>query len=294
MSRFATRDAAQHFRYLMKLTRRTFLKMGVPAAAAGLGAAGYSTLVEPHRLSLERVATRIPHLPAALEGFRIAVLSDFHLHPFTKIGLVQEAVRLANSLKPDLAVLRGDYVDATADAIHELAPELAKLNARLGIFGVLGNHDYWEGAEIVRNGLTKAGIHVFENSGLSLPVGGGELFLAGLETVWGGGNPDITHALENRRGDTPTILLMHEPDYADIAAADGRISLQLSGHSHGGQVRLPFVGALELPSWGRNYDHGLYRVGEMQLYTNRGIGVVDIPVRFNCPPEVTEITLHRG
>ena len=92
----------------------------------------------------------------------------------------------------------------------------------------------------------------------------------------------------------PVVLLVHEPDFADTVAADGRIALQLSGHSHGGQVRLPGIGALQLPSWGRRYDHGLYRLQEMHLYTNRGLGVADIPVRFNCPPEVTEITLRRA
>lgn len=277
----------------MKLTRRTFLKYGVSGIAAGFGGVAYSTLVEPQRLSIERVSTRLPNLPASLEGFRIAVLSDFHLHPFTKIDHVQEAVRLANTLQPDLAVLLGDYVDASVDAIHELAPELARLNARFGIFGVLGNHDHWKGPEIVRRALRKAGISVLQNSGVPLTVGRSELFLAGLESVWSG-HPNIAAALADRRGDAPTILLMHEPDYADTAAGDGRISLQLSGHSHGGQVRLPLIGALQLPSWGRRYDLGLYHLRDMLLYTNRGIGMVDIPVRFNCLPEITEITLRRA
>jgi predicted MPP superfamily phosphohydrolase len=278
----------------MKLTRRRLLKFGFPTLAAGFGAAGaYSALVEPHRLSLERVAARLPKLPAALEGFRIAVLSDFHLHPFTKIDHVQETVRLANGLRPDLSVLLGDYVDATVDAIHELAPELGRLNARCGVFGILGNHDYWKGAKVVIGALEKAGISVLENSGVPLTVEGSTLYLAGLESAWAG-RPDISQALATRRGDLPTILLAHEPDYADRAVRDGRIALQLSGHSHGGQVRLPGIGALQLPSWGRRYDHGLYHLGNMQLYTNRGIGLVKLPVRFNCPPEVTEITLQRG
>lgn len=276
----------------MKITRRTLLKYGIPGIATGLGGLAYSTLIEPHRLSLERVATRLPNLLAALEGFRIAVLSDFHLHPFTQINHVQDAVRLANSLQPDLVVLLGDYVDATVEAIHELAPELARLNARLGVFGVLGNHDHWKGAEIVRRALESSGISVFQNSGVALTVGQAELFLAGLESACG--HPDIGRTLADRRGDAPTILLVHEPDYADKSASDGRVSLQLSGHSHGGQVRLPYIGALELPTWGRRYDHGFYRIRDMALYTNRGIGLVDIPVRFNCPPEITEITLCRA
>jgi predicted MPP superfamily phosphohydrolase len=272
----------------MKITRRQLLKFGIPTVLGGLG---YSTLIEPHQLSLERVTAPIVNLHSALEGLRIAVLTDFHLQPFTKIDHVQAAVRMTNDLKPDLIVLLGDYVDSTVEAIHELAPTLGQLNARLGVFGILGNHDYWKGESIVRDALGKAGIYVFKNSGVSLPVGQGELFLGGLESAWAG-RPNISKALENRRGNTPTVMLVHEPDYADKTAADGR-ALQLSGHSHGGQVRLPLIGALELPSWGRRYDHGLYHLREMLLYTNRGIGLVEFPVRFNCPPEITEITLCR-
>ena len=233
---------------------------------------------------------RLPGLPAAFDGLRIAILSDFHLHPFTKIAQVQDAVRLANHLQPDLVVLLGDYVDATVEAIDELAPELSRLNARLGVFGVLGNHDHWKGAKVVHRALQSSGIGMLRNSGVSLNIGRSEIFLAGLESAWSG-HPDINAALEDRSEEAPTIVLIHEPDYADTSASDARISLQLSGHSHGGQVRLPLIGALELPSWGRRYDHGLYRLRDMLLYTNRGIGLVDIPVRFNCPPEVTEVTL---
>lgn len=274
----------------MKLTRRTFLKYGLPGIAVWLGGISYSTLVEPQRLSLERVAAHLPKLPAALDGFRIAVLSDFHLHPFTKIDHIQNAVQLANNLRPDLTVLLGDYVDATVEAIHELAPELARLNARSGVFAVLGNHDHWKGSNVVRSALLHSGIAVLQNSGVALTVGQSELLLAGLESAWAG-HPDMNSALRDRRRDVPTVLI-HEPDYADTSAADGRISLQLSGHSHGGHVRLPLIGALELPNWGRRYDHGLYQLRDMLLYTNRGIGLVDIPVRFNCTPEVTEITLR--
>ncbi len=275
----------------MKFSRRTFLKIGLSGIAAGVAGVGYSAFVEPQRISLERVSMSLPKLPSAFDGFKIAVLSDFHLHPFTTIELIREAVALANGLQPDLVVLLGDYVDASAEAIHELAPELATLNARFGVFGVLGNHDHWKGAKIVRRALRNSGIAMLENSGIPLTIGRSALFLAGLESAWCG-RPDINAALQDRRGDIPTILLIHEPDYADTSATDGRIALQLSGHSHGGQVRLPFIGALELPSWGRRYDHGLYHLREMLLYTNRGIGLVDIPVRFNCPPEVTEITLR--
>jgi predicted MPP superfamily phosphohydrolase len=276
----------------MQLTRKTFLKTGAAGIAAVMTGAAYSTFVEPNRLSLERVITRIPHLPTALEGLRIAILSDFHLHPFTTLSHIQDAINLANSLKPDLTVLLGDYVDSDSNAIYELTPALNTLNARLGLYGILGNHDHWSGGSLVNKVLLDAGIPVLKNSGIPLAVASHTLFLAGIDSVWAA-HPDLNLALARCPAGTPAILLAHEPDYADYAAADGRISLQLSGHSHGGQVRVPGIGAIRLPRWGRKYDQGLYRVGNMGLYTTRGIGLLGggLPIRINCPPEVTEVTL---
>lgn len=276
-----------------KITRRTLLKTGAAGLAAALGGLGYSTLVEPHRISIDRVTMRLPNLPAGLEGFRIAVLSDFHLYPFTKIEHVREAVQLANGLKPDLTVMLGDFVDATVDAIDELAPALAQLNATHGLFGVLGNHDHWKGETTVLRTLKAHGIGMLQNQGAAITVGQDELFVAGLDSAWAG-VPNIDVALRHRRGNPTTLVLVHEPDFADRAARDGRIALQLSGHSHGGQVRLPGIGAPQLPPWGRRYDCGAYQIRDMQVYTNRGIGLCDLPIRFNCPPEVTELTLLRA
>jgi len=274
----------------VKLTRRKFLKGGSTAILAGLAGLGYGNAIEPHTLSLERHTIKLPRLPSALEGLRIVVLSDFHLQPFTQLPHIQKAIHLADSLRPDLVVFLGDYVDSTVDAIHDLAPALGQINSRFGSFGVLGNHDHWKGARIVTDALTHSGISVLRSKGTSISCGGAKLFLAGIDSIWAG-RPDLNTALADHRSNAPVVLLVHEPDYGDIAAEDGRIALQLSGHSHGGQIRVPFLGALQLPSWGKRYDQGLYRVKEMALYTNRGIGVVDIPLRINCPPEVTELTL---
>ena len=258
---------------------------------AGFAGLGYGSGVEPETISIERQEIKISRLPSALEGLRIAVLSDFHLQPFTQLPHIQRAIAHSNSLRPDLVVLLGDYVDATVDSIEELAPALSQLNARLGIWGVLGNHDHWKGAGIVQEVLEKQGIGLLRNRGISMNCGGGELFLAGIDSVWAGpANLDLV--LAERRTTAPVVLLAHEPDFGDVAAADGRIALQLSGHSHGGQVRLPFIGALQLPCYGKRYDQGYYRIKNMALYTNRGLGVVDVPIRINCPPEVTEITLR--
>ena len=289
--------AVQMGRNHRKVNRRTFLKLfGAGTISSGLTALGgyqYVTAIEPSWLDVERVTIPLGHLPSALEGFKIVVLSDFHLYPFTRIDLVRKAVSIANGLKPDLIALLGDYVLERADAIFELAPVLAQLDARYGLFAILGNHDYWTDVRTVRAGLRKAGLPLLTNEGITLSVGQESIYLAGLDDGWSG-QPDMQAALDGLPSGLASILLMHEPDFADTFALDRRNALQLSGHSHGGQVRVPGVGALILPRFARKYDAGLYKVRDMWLYTTRGIGVVGLPVRFRCRPEVTELTLVGG
>ena len=257
---------------------------------ATTGGAAYSRLLEPRWLSVERVSLTLSNLPTAATGLKIVQMSDFHLHPYTQIDTIREAIAVVNDLRPDLVVLTGDFVLSRADAIFELAPVLAQVNPTHGIYACLGNHDLWTREQVVQQGLKAAGIEVLRNRGV--PIGGAAdwLYLAGLDDGWSG-KPDLAQALSARRGDRPVILLAHEPDQADRIARDGRVALQLSGHSHGGQVRVPGIGALQLPYLGQKYDMGLYHIGDMRLYTNRGPGVIGPPVRFNCRPEITEITL---
>ncbi len=260
------------------------------SGVAALITSQYSFRIETQWLQLERITIPVKHLGSSFDGFKIALLSDFHLYPHTEIELIQRAVDMANDLKPDLVALLGDYVLDEVDSIFELAPALARLNARHGVFSVLGNHDHWRGGRTVRRGLEESGLPVLNNSGLTLSRGKDRIYLAGLDDGWVR-RSNLSQALEKQPQGVPTILLMHEPDFADTFSADGRISLQLSAHSHGGQVRFPGIGAPVLPPYGRRYDQGLYQVQDMWLYTNRGIGVTNPPVRFNCRPEVTEITL---
>lgn len=276
-----------------RLNRRKLLKLlGYNALGAGAGLAGlyhYASNIEVERLRLERATIPIDGLPSALEGFKIALLADFHLYPHTRLELIEEAVRLANSLKPDLTLLGGDYVLKTANSIFDLAPALARLDAVHGVFCILGNHDHWRGLDVVSQGLKSSGLPVLRNRGLTLKIGRRNLYLAGVDDGWAG-RSDLAAALEGLPDGAPCIVLMHEPDFADPFSADPRISLQLSGHSHGGQVRFPLIGSPFLPPYGRKYDKGLYRVGGMPLFTTVGIGVT-VPLRLNCPPEVAEITL---
>ncbi len=277
----------------MNIHRREFLKiaaLALTSAATARASYEYGSRVEATWPLVEQVQVPLKNLPTALDGYKIVQLSDIHLHPFTQIEFVQEIVALVNNLKPNLVVLTGDYVLQQADSIFELAPVLARLKADAGVFVSLGNHDWWTNVAVVKQGFSEVGLMVLQNKGVTLGTGRARLYLAGLDDGWSG-HPDLKVTLADAPAQIPIIMLMHEPDFADTLANDGRISLQLSGHTHGGQVRLPGVGALILPHLGRKYASGLYRVKEMWLYTNRGIGVVGPPVRFNCRPEITELIL---
>ncbi|TEU01397.1 MAG: metallophosphoesterase [Anaerolineales bacterium] len=279
----------------IKITRRGFLK-AVGATTLGLGISGlagygYVFYVEPRWLSIERIDVPIYGLPEAFDGFKIVCMSDFHLHPYTQIDFIERAISTANELAPDVVCLLGDYVFEGADSIYELAPVLAELESTYGVFAVLGNHDLWTDAAIVRSGLEAVGIRVLVNESVPLRLGGDNLILAGLDDGWSG-EPDLSLALEGSPQGSPVIMMLHEPDFADHYARDGRVRLQLSGHTHGGQVRIPGLGGPFRPEYGRKYDDGLVEIEGMWLYTTRGIGVIGPPARFNCRPEITEITLQ--
>ncbi len=239
------------------MDRRTLLKIlgysTVGSGVAAFGAYRYGTHIETEWLQTERVTIPVKHLGSSFDGFKIVHMSDFHLHPHTQIELIKRAVSTTNSLKPDLIALTGDFVSgqrsSDSEAMFELAPTLSKLNAKHGVFAVLGNHEYWTNKNIVLTALKESGLPVLINSGLALNIGQQMLYLAGLDDGWMG-HPDLAKAVEKRPGKVPTILLVHEPDFADAFSTDGTVSLQLSGHSHGGQIRLPGIGALVLPPHG--------------------------------------------
>ena len=241
----------------------------------------------------EFVEIPVKNLPPALEGFTIVQLTDMHLRPYTQVEHIQRAVEKTNALKPDLVVLTGDYVWHDEEDILDLVPVLAHLNARHGVFAVMGNHDIKTDARLIEETFVRNGIPVLRNEGLDIQYGSGILHLAGIDDGWLG-KPDIKTTLDKLRGNKPVVLLAHEPDMIDWYANDPRISLQLSGHTHGGHVQVspgkPFI----RPFLGRKYVQGLYRVNESWVYTSRGIGTTGVPLRRNCSPEITHITLVAG
>ena len=262
-------------------------------AAAGLsacGGLGYTALVEPRWLALERVDVPLPNLFSRLDGFTIVQLSDLHRGPVMRQEDVAQAVELALQQAADLVVLTGDYVSGSADYASSCAETLSPLVNSGKVLACLGNHDHWTDATSVAGALTDAGITVLRNAAREVADG---LWVAAVDDVWEE-HADLDKALEEVPVGATVLLLAHEPDYADDVATDGRVSLQLSGHSHGGQVRLPIFGPSVLPYLAKKYHTGRYRVGSMWLYVNRGTGMVVPPVRFNCRPEVTQLRLVRG
>ncbi len=279
-----------------RVTRRRFLKlMGVLSVTAGMSAAGaaYGFNVEPNQLQVERVTIPLMRLPGAFDGVTIAQLSDLHYGPYVSAEHIAQAVQQTNALQPDAIVLTGDLVNMSWRYIQPCMEIIAKLEAPLGVFAVLGNHDYWIGhLELMLASLKKTDIRLLRNQAAPLTRARATMYLVGIDDLWQK-LADLRRALTNVPHNACKIALMHEPDFADVAA-QAEIDLQLSGHSHGGQVRLPFFGPLVLPKYGEKYPMGLARVGNFtQVYTTRGVGVLPPAVRLNCPPEITLLTLTR-
>lgn len=269
------------------------IQRGGTTAAAALGAAGlagtlYATLLEPASPRLEYINITPANLPAELDGLRIGHLSDLHLgHPHARANTRWAVEQLVRE-RPDLIVMTGDFVSFAA-AIAELPKLLAPLRAPLGIYAVPGNHDYWEGLDVIRESLAPLGIEFLVNSGQTLVWRGMPFYIAGVDDIWDG-QPDFDATFAIRPANLFTLLLAHAPDLADIAAGYG-VNVQFSGHTHGGHLRLPLLGSFCLPFYGVRYPAGFEQVGAMQLYVSRGLG--GMPLRFGCPPEATIVTLTR-
>lgn len=282
----------------LPISRRNFIRLAAGAGVVALGAD--SVLIEPNRPRLVRKEIRLRRWPSHLDGFSIALLSDFHYDPYFSIHPIRSAITTVNALNPDLVVLTGDFVSMPFFGEHEpgaaaaepCAELLRNLQCRRGLWAVLGNHDAFTDPDRVTSALRTQGIRVLSNESVPIEGNAARFWLAGVDDVLGK-TADLEKTLHDIPSGEATVLLAHEPDYADRAARHA-VDLQLSGHSHGGQVRFPLLGPLYLPDLARKYISGLYRIGDLTLYTNPGIGTITIPVRFNCPPEVTLLTLRQG
>jgi uncharacterized protein len=266
--------------------RRAVLRM-LTAAGIGVmaGGAAHGFLYERHRLGVTRASLPVSGLPRALDGLRVVMLTDLHLSPSVPREDIDEAVKLAMAEKPDLIVLGGDYISFMDRGYAAPCAEvLAPLSAPFGIFAVLGNHD--DDVEMPR-ALERKGIEVLRDARTTVPIRGERLDFVGIR-FWTRATVDLARLLKGA-GST-TVLLAHDPRRLQQAAALN-IPLMLSGHTHGGQIVLPGVGAIAAKKF--PVEQGMERRENTTIFVSRGIGTVYVPCRINCPPEVAVLTLQR-
>jgi len=278
-----------------QVSRRSFLKAAVFAAG---GFALYAGEIERHWADVREVKIRLGNLPEAFRGFRIAHMADFHYGEYSEPTFIRSVVRRVNALRPDMIALTGDFVSSgpmvrriSVDFAYHCADLLERLECPRR-FASMGNHDVLVGRLDVTDALASRGIPVLHNDAVPIEKDGARIWLAGVADTIVGTDADLSAAIPRGRkaASEPLILMAHEPDYADQVVGSG-VDLMLSGHTHGGQVRIPFLPPMNLPPMGRKYVEGHFSLGGLQLYVTRGIGTVGVPFRFRCPPEITLITL---
>lgn len=284
------------------VSRRAFLaQAGAGATLAASGGLGvYSTWLEPSQLRVRRYTVAIPDLPEGLDGMRIVHLSDTHYGPYNALNQIEQAIEAANSLQGDLVVLTGDYVHFTPSSVETGIGVLSSLKAKYGTVAVLGNHEHWEGAAYCRRTFQRTGIPLLDNDRIFLSASGladspipHAICIAGLGDYW---EDELLfdQALRDVPGAMPRLVLSHNPAAAEFVGPDRRIDLMFSGHTHGGQVRVPLLPAVGLSRAERKYMGGLCQGPHCRLIVSRGVGMAGIPVRFRVYPEIGEIKLVRA
>ncbi|HTA50805.1 MAG TPA: metallophosphoesterase [Verrucomicrobiae bacterium] len=280
----------------MPTTRRQFLQRVAVVGAVAI--VGDGILLAPNLPRVVRQEFHLQRWPERLNGFTVAVLSDFHYDPIFSVHPLRAAIAMVNNLHPDLIALTGDFVTVSSigdEAKGALAAEpcaslLRQMSAPHGLWAVMGNHDDATDPEHVTRALQAQNIQVLANQSQPIEQDGARFWLAGVNDVMNGA-ADLSKTMHGVPASEAVILLAHEPDFAD-EAAKSPIDLQISGHSHGGQIRIPFLPPLYLPALAKKYVWGTYQVGPLMLHTSAGLGTIGVPMRLNCPPEITLVTLR--
>ncbi len=274
-----------------KIPRRRLLKWtaGI-TAATGAACAADGFFIEPHAYSVTHHSVPVSGLPAALDGLRIVQITDIHLGSLSSTDEARRIVDMTNELEPEIVVLTGDYASRADSITSALIEILRDLRPKIGAAAVLGNHDYWTNAGAMTEAFTKAGIPMLINEHKIFFRNKQPICIAGADDLMAG-RPNAAKALEGVDDDCPRILLCHNPDYAESLPSSPRVDLMICGHTHGGQVKLPFFGPLLLPIKHRKYAEGLVAGPQCPVFISRGLGMVSIPIRFNCRPELPVITL---
>lgn len=259
------------------------------ALAENVSEAAREALNEAQQITVERQTVWLPRLPKEFDGLRVVQLSDLHHSPQTSAEQIAETIRIANNLAPDLFVLTGDYVSHEPEYIAPVADMLGELKAEYGVFAVLGNHDHWTDAAMVSDMFRAEGIEMLVNKGFRFELNNASIWLCGVDDTLVG-LADLDLALAGAREDEFKFLLCHNPAILRRAARAG-VDFILSGHTHGGQIRLrQQTEGLLMPT--RRRASGLLKRGETQIYISRGIGTVVVPFRYQCPPEITLLELR--
>jgi len=277
-----------------QLSRRNFMKYLALSigAISTLATPIYSFFIEKDWIEVNHLKLEILQQESKFTGIRIAHISDLHYGFFMSLEQTKKIFEMVNHLQPDIICFTGDIVDREARSFEGLAKMLELLKAPWGKFAVLGNHDGEVSPKMLEQAYSSAGFKLLQNQHVTLTQDGEKLHIAGVDD-WITGRPDLKEALEGIPSDQTVILLSHAPDFADKAKKQSHIKLQLSGHSHGGQIRLPLLGHLVTPQYGKKYVQGLYQLSSspFYVYTSRGVGTSTLPFRVNCRPEITVLEL---
>jgi predicted MPP superfamily phosphohydrolase len=272
---------------------RSFLASIIGATAIGFGNQVF-TLHDDRWLEVTTIPLTLPRLSREFDGYRLAQISDLHIGTWLNRNLLMQVVERVNLQAVDLVAITGDFVTENPQQYRDdLVNCLGKIIAKDGVVAVLGNHDHWSDPQVVREILSEVCIRDLSNDVYLIRRGDKSLFIAGVDDFMEELD-QLNQVLAMIPEEEAAILLAHEPDFADISAATGRFDLQLSGHSHGGQIRLPRLGAPFLPRYAHKYPIGLYEISGMYQYTNRGLGTAHLEIRVNCKAEITIFTLHSG
>ncbi len=277
-------------RFLRRVSRG---KVAAATALLGAGCLIYAREVETRRVEVKHMTLTLPRLAPEFDYYRLVQIGDLHLDDWTKPERLRGIAQKVNEQQPDLVVITGDFASYSAEQLdaQRLIDALRALRTHDGCVAILGNHDYLTDVKLVRRCIHEGGVTELINDVCTLERGDAALHIAGIDDVMEG-RSRLDLVLEKLPGSGAAILLAHEPDFADVSAATGRFDLQLSGHSHGGQIGVPLLRRLVLPPFSQRYTRGLYEVGGMILYTNRGLGFVHLRLRFLCRPEITVFTLR--
>ncbi|WP_369668769.1 metallophosphoesterase [Thalassobacillus devorans] len=283
----------------MKMNRRAFLRKAFGSLLAFMGLTGgtyyYARYMEPDMLTIQEETLTNSKIPGSFRDFKIVQFSDTHIGFHYTLEQLKEVVDRINRMNPDLILFTGDLVDRpnAYEWNGKIVEVLKKLQAPHGKYWIYGNHDHGGyGTDIVKKKMDEAGFQLLQNEHTVIKKEQSSFILAGVDDLMLG-KPDMEKTLQGADSDSFVLLMVHEPDYAD-EVANYPVDVQLSGHSHGGQVQIPFFGYLVTPPYAEKYVEGRHTIGNLDLYVSRGLGTTRLPYRFLCKPEITIHTLKNS